>query len=310
MAENLIPEPEEVEETPAVEETSAEIEETPSYSEGDEVTQLDLAEAPVISDLRRKRVYAGMWGPLEIAVAGIAAFLLLISLAGYLFFVVPAERELAAGRNTRDDLDSELRAAREKWGDIRDTESQVKKLLISAEDFEFSALREESLGTTAVYQRINVLINAYDLKNTSGPDYVPLEVTDAQQARQKSTGTRSGRDKYKSLFPGIYVTTTVEGSYSDLRRFMRDIETSQEFVAITSVELEPADEQENKAETQAVQIAGPNGQKTIQNFKKGRYRGSRVSLRIEMAAYFRRPGVQRMTTSVTESDPALQGSTD
>ncbi len=266
-----------------------------------------------ISASYRKKVYAGMWGPLEITVAGIAAFLLLVTLACYLFFVVPAENQLEEGRAKRDELERELQSARAKWGDIQDTESQVAKLLISAEDFEFRALKEESIGTTSVYQRINVLINAYGLRNTSGPDYVPLDTGDAQQAqqaRQRNAGTQRGRDKYKSLFPGIYITTTVEGSYTDLRRFIRDIETSQEFVAITSVELEPADEQEKKADTQAVQVTGPGGQKTVQNIRKGQFRGKTVSLRIEMAAYFRRPADQRLNLSVPRDAAAPAGGTD
>jgi len=281
--------PEDMQETePAVEEELVEMEELSGVDEPHKRM------APV--GRRHRAVYAGMWGPPEIAVVAVASFLLLSAALIYLLMVIPEQRELAAGQRHRDELDRELRSAREKWGDIRSTETQVAKLLASAEDFESRALKDESIGVTALYQRINVLINAYGLRNTSGPDYVPLETgTKARTAQQENVAKR-GRDKFKSLFPGIYITTTVEGSYSNVRRFIRDIESSNEFVAITSVELEPSDEETEKGQTQAVKVL-ENGRKVTERFRKGRYRGTNVSLRIEMAAYFRRPAEERLNTS-------------
>ena len=71
-----------------------------------------------------------------------------------------------------------------------------------------------------------------------------------RNARQQQENER-GRDKLMSLFPGVFITVTVEGSYQNLRRFMREIETTQQFIMISSVELVPADKQkENKTEQQ------------------------------------------------------------
>jgi len=55
------------------------------------------------------------------------------------------------------------------------------------------------------------LIRGYGLVNTSGPDYAPLEIVD-QNATQETDEER-GRAKFRSLFPGVYVTVTLEGSY-------------------------------------------------------------------------------------------------
>jgi hypothetical protein len=116
---------------------------------------------------------------------------------------------------------------------------------------------------------------------------------------------------------------TLEGSYQNLRRFIHDIETGNEFVIISSIQLEPSDSQsggERSSEADPVQQndmpMGPGmgpGQGRNPGTRpmpvpqitprKGRTIGETVSLRLEMAAYFRRttmpalppaaPGVQQ-----------------
>ncbi|NNE67825.1 MAG: hypothetical protein HKN33_14780 [Pyrinomonadaceae bacterium] len=270
--------------------------------------QIESSAATVVRP--RRKPYSGMWGPIELGAFGIAALLFLAVALFYLLAVVPQQRELTSGQKQRDELDRELTSAKEKWGDIRSTETRVAKLITSAEDFESRALREQSVGTTSIYQRINVLINAYGLRNTSGPDYVPLETGDQKSTSSREGSGQKGRDKFRSIFPGIYISTTVEGSYPNVRRFIRDIETSSEFVAITSVEMEPSEDEVKQAESATMEVSDGRGGKTTQSYRKGRYRGNVVSLRIEMAAYFRRPADQRLVTSATvenSDDEAVPG---
>src|SRR5207248_2410089 len=113
---------------------------------------------------------------------------------------------------------------RSKYGEMTSTQDQVNKLVTSVDDFETRFLPAISNGQTALYQRINGLIQAYDLVNTSGPDYVPLGTSDQNQGQQPSDDEK-GRAKFRSLYPGVYVTTNVEGTYQNLRRFIREIET-------------------------------------------------------------------------------------
>ena len=65
---------------------------------------------------------------------------------------------------------------------------------------------------------------------------------------------------------------TVEGSYQNLRRFVRDIERTRHFVVINQVELQRA---ENSAQLPA-------------DSETGGTRGSLVSLQLNMAMYFQR----------------------
>lgn len=254
---------------------------------------------------RPRKVYGGMWGQTEIAAVGLASLLVLAAILFYVFKVVPSENDLTRHRSERNRLESELASAKSKYGNISSTQTQVDKLVSSVSDFEMNYLPAATNGRIALYQRLNGLIASYGLVNTSGPDYAPLDAPD--QGQNNQSDAERGRAKFRSLFPGMYVTMTVEGSYPNLRRFIREIEAGREFVIVSSVELQPSDtEKQNRQPNQpatagnpAIQPVGvnpayqvPGGPISVpqQNQPlKGRTRGEVVSLRLEMAAYFRRP---------------------
>lgn len=272
----------------------------------------------VVPKNRSRKVYAGMWGQAEIATVGVALLAILTTILLYVFFVIPAQKELDDNRAKRDQLERELLTARGKYGSITTTEDRVKELKTSVSDFEARFLPNPTIGKTALYQRINGLIAGYGLVNTTGPDYAPLEI-DSRQAIEVSQ-TETGKSKFQSLFPGDYVTMTVEGSYQNLRRFIREIETSEQFVIISAIELEPAEgeDKNNKSQTAQnqpnqpqtltpnqygqvnpnAQYPGMAQQPIAQNqtpVNRGKTYGETVSLRLEMAAYFRRPNFVQAT---------------
>ncbi len=274
----------------------------------------------VVPKNRARKVYAGMWGQVEIATVGVALLAVLTTILLFVFIVLPAEKELEANRAKRDELERQMMSARSKYGSITTTEARVAELIESVTNFEDRHLFNSTVGKTALYQRINGLISSYGLTNTTGPDYQPLEIDVRQNIEQ--TGTQSGKDKYRSIFPGEYVTMTVEGSYQNLRRFIREIETSPQFVVISAVELEPTEGEDKQNQTVVQQAALPNqppiqSQPNMQGFpnqgvndpyarpglpqqqlqppattrQRGKTHGETVSLRLELAAYFRRPAI-------------------
>ncbi len=260
---------------------------------------------------RPRKVYGGMWGVTEIAAVAVGALMLIGVFVFYLAVVVPSNRELTRNKAEADRLDAELLSARSKYGEINDTQTQVNKLVASLDDFETRFLPLQSNGQSALYQRLNGLMAAYGLVNTTGPDYQPLEAAEIAKPGQQQTEDEKGRAKYRSLYPGVYVTTTVEGTYQNLRRFIREIETGNEFVVISAVELAPSDTDTQKSAeqgpTQASTAPGgaPMGKGLVRppvgvgpapviqqqqfNTAKGKMHGEVVALHIEMAAYFRRP---------------------
>ncbi len=258
---------------------------------------------------RPRKVYAGMWGNTEIATVGLAMLAIISVLVLYLFFVLPEQKMLEENRSKRDELERELISAKGKYGDITDTETQVAKLITSVEDFETRFLPTEVVGRTALYQKLNGLITAYRLTNSSGPDYRPLEVSENER-RRGGNDESGGREKLKSIFPGTFVTMTVEGSYQNLRGFIREIETSDQFILINAVEFEPAENEDDAAAAKKTTVTtiqpnpnDPNAPgiptsvvRTTTAPQRGKVRGQTVSLRLEMAAYFRRPESQRTET--------------
>ncbi len=262
---------------------------------------------------RPRKVYTGMWGQVELITISAAMLAILTVALIYLFQVVPTIRELEQNRAERDRIERELLSAREKYGSITDTETHVAQLMTSVNDFESRYLPVASNGRTSLYQRVNSLISGYGLVNTSGPDYTPLETLEQDDGVQ--TDQDRGRSKYRSLFPGVYVTMTVEGSYQNIRRFIREVETGNDFVVVSAVELEPSDA-EKPAGQQPVQTQplgapfNPNSPNNPTGFAqpqpaqparlRGKTQGEVVSLRLEMAAYFRRPNAVPQITAPTE----------
>lgn len=264
-------------------------------TEDDTIIVTKEPEFPIAPKDRPRKIYAGMWGQTEIAVFAVAMLVVLSVILFYIFIVAPSSAELEENRARRDDLEKELASAKSKYGDITDTETQVAKLAASVDDFEVRYLPSSVTGRTSLYQRINGLIGAYGLTNTNGPTYAPLELADIDQNNQSDA--ERGRARFRSLFPGMYITMTAEGSYQNLRRFIREIETGNEFVIISSVELAPSEASgttENQttvapAETYINPITGMPEQTVPQPAQpRGRTHGERVALRLEMAAYFQR----------------------
>ena len=272
----------------------------------DKELQLD-----VVPVNRPRKVYAGIWGKAEVATVAMALLAILTSILLFVFLVLPEEKKLEENRARRDQLERELATAKNKYGDITDTETQVVKLTDSVNDFETRFLKPPSSGRLELYQKLNGLIAAYGLVNTSGPNYEPLEIADAQSLLKSD---ESGRGKFQSLFPGDYISVTVEGTYQNLRRFIREVETSGQFMMVTNVEFEPAEANKRDNETANAQTQTPTvtGVKVNENFPnssvvnptlptttvqtatrpqapRGRTIGEKVSLRLELAAYYRRP---------------------
>ena len=280
---------------------------------------LVIAREPTIDVVPKNRprtVYSGMWGRNEIVTVGLGVFALLVVVLIFVFLVVPSNRELARHKTEAQNLKDVQMTADARYGDVKDTRSQVVKLISSEEDFESRFLPPPETGRNALYQRINSLIDAYGLVNTTGPDYSPLDSVEQATSNNQSDEER-GREKYRSLFPGVYVSMTVEGSYQNLRRFIKEIETGQEFIVISAVQLAPSDSQGQQpkeakpAESQPIQanpvnptmgrpmspgFGGVQGQpqQPMDNFRRpqGKTHGEVVSLHLEMAAYFRRPNFE------------------
>ena len=213
----------------------------------------------------------GILGPAElIGLAGSVVILVLV-IVSYLYFLLPARSRLETLQLERSRIQSQLRKSQEVVRQGQSTDATVQNITQSLDAFESDCLIGANAGRMSLYDSLNQLISKNGLRNTSGPTYTPLDPTGSKSG---ASGSKSVNTKWQSIYPGIAISLTVEGQYQNLRRFVRDIETSKQFLIINSVELERSTETDSSAP-----VAGD---------PTGATRGSLVSLRLEMATYFQR----------------------
>ncbi len=219
-------------------------------------------------------------GPAEIIGLAGSLLILLLVIVSYLYFLVPARFRLNALESERSGLRNQLRTSEDAIIKGESTEARVQDITQSIDDFENKKLADANSGRMSLYDNLNLLIRKNGLRNTSGPTYTPLE---AAGSKADANTTRSANTKWQSIYPGIAISVTVEGQYSNLRRFIQDIEMDKQFVIINSVELERSTE--------------TNSSPSAEGESTGAARGTLVSLRLEMATYFQRGASEEAGTS-------------
>lgn len=209
-----------------------------------------------------------MFGVAEVAGLLGSCLVLLLVLLSYLYFLVPARSNLSALSEDKARLQANLRTLEGVVNKEQTTKDQVDKIAASLGEFETGYLLREDQGRLNLYDELNQIIVKNNLRNTSGPTYTALDPTGTKAAGGKSITT-----KWQSFYPGLAVMVTVEGQYQDIRRFIRDLERSKQFVVINQVELQRANE--NNAPASADEAASGTS-------------GTLISLQLNLATYFQR----------------------
>ena len=187
------------------------------------------------SNLRSRQ--SSVFGPAEIIGLAGSLLILVLVVVAYLYFLAPARSRRATLELERARLQSQLRTSQEVLVRGQSTDATVHNITQSLEAFESTGLAEANSGRMGLYDSLNSLIRKNGLRNTSGPTYTPLDPIGSKVSSGSKTST-----KWQSIYPGIAISVTVEGPYQNLRRFVRDLETSKQFVIINTVELERATE--------------------------------------------------------------------
>ena len=226
--------------------------------------------------VRRFRVSRrnGMFGLPEIIAVGGGLFILFVVLLSYFYFLVPARSRLQSVQIERTRLQNLTRDSQQTVEKGRSTQSRVQEISSSLDKFENGKLLSSNQGRMGLYEELNQLIRKNGLRNTSGPSYTPLEPVGSKKS---TSGSKSANSKWQSVYPGLTVSLTVEGTYQNLRRFIRNIEASNQFIIINAVELEKATETNTPLSADGSPASNPGG--------------ALVSLRMDMATYFQRLSV-------------------
>lgn len=210
-----------------------------------------------------------MFGIAEVAALAGSCLVLLLVLLSYLYFLVPARSRVSSLGDDKARLQTNLQTLKGVVNKEQTTQEQVDKIAASLGEFETGHLLRADEGRLDFYDELNQIIVKNNLRNTSGPTYTPLDPTGGA----KAVGGKSVVTKWQSFYPGIAVMVTVEGQYQDIRRFIRDIERSKQFVVINQVELQRAND--NNSPASADESASSP-------------RGTLISLQLNLATYFQR----------------------
>lgn len=224
-----------------------------------------------------------MFGVAEVAALAGSCLILLLVLLSYLYFLVPARSRVASANADRKQLQANLQTLHGVVGKETNTKETVDKIATSLGKFETDFLMRQDQGRMELYEELNQLIVKNGVRNTSGPTYTALEPEGT-----KTTGGKNTATKWQSFYPGIVVLVTVEGQYENVRRFIRDVERSRQFVVINEVELQRA--RDTNAPVSAEGAVSESGVAPESAAGSGS-RGSLVSLQLSMATYFQREAV-------------------
>jgi Tfp pilus assembly protein PilO len=201
-----------------------------------------------------------------------AAFALLaIAAAAYFLLLVPERSRVAQLEDERRQLQAQTRSAGESRAQSNSTAETVTRILQSLARFESDSLDVRDMGAQqALVEELNAKTKR---NNLARPQFSFIYQDDTQTGatqagQQRAVGNLAGSARRRqTVFPATDISLTIEGTYANLRRFIRDVETSRRFLVINGVQLESLNE------TGADAAAA---------------RGALVSLRLDMTAYFRR----------------------
>jgi Tfp pilus assembly protein PilO len=238
-------------------------------------------QSPVrLAQLRRSPVFSLIGVPELIGLAA-AVVLALITVFAYFYFYLPADSRLRSMQLERDRLQGTLRASQTNLQQNTTVREDVDRINSSMQEFENSWLPVAASGRMSLYSTLNNLIKSNGLRNTAGPSYTPLEPLGSKtQVQPTASAEKQSIAKWQTIYPGIAVSVTVEGPYQRVRHFVRDIETSRQFLIINAVELESVTQSGVAPEAMP---AGPGQPRATSGG-----RATLVSLRLELATYFRR----------------------
>jgi len=209
-----------------------------------------------------------MFGIAEIIALALSCFVLFLVLLSYLYFLVPARGRRSAVEADQIRLQQNLVKLRSIVDVAQNTQQRADAISTSLDRFETVSLVRPDEGRMALYGELNQLITKNGLRNTSGPSYTALDPIGT-----KVTAGTSANTKWQSVYPGVGVSVTVEGSYQNVRRFIQDLERTKQFVIINEVELQRAEN---------------SGQIASATDTESGTRQSLVSLQLNMTMYFQR----------------------
>src|SRR4030095_2076664 len=229
-------------------------------------------------------------GIAEIAFLG-AAILFATAVALFYSYKVLPLGYMVASRNRQ------IQSLKPRIKDLDDKEkkrltqaSNAERILESLSGFE-SRLTPDESGMTQIINEIAPL-GATNKTLVCDSTFRFEKADDPQFDEKGNPKPRPNRDKKPKIYPNLGVETTVVGDYSNLRRFLSDLERSKQFLIVNALAFQGGAER--------IVRQSPNGGKQpILNSPEA----VPVSLKIELETFFKPPAAGAVTAQSAPAAP-------
>jgi Type II secretion system (T2SS), protein M subtype b len=208
----------------------------------------------------------------------------------YSYKVLPLGYMVAARQRQIKDLKTQIEKLNTEEKKRLAQASNAEKILESLDGFE-SRLTPDERGMTQIINEIDALSTTH--KVLAGDSNYRPEAADEPQFDEKGNPKpRPNRDKRPKIYPNLGVETTVLGDYSNLRRFLSDLERSRQFLIVNSLTFQGGDDRITR------QLAKGGKQPQLSSAES-----VPVSLKIEFDTYFKPPAAGAATAQITSAAP-------
>jgi hypothetical protein len=208
----------------------------------------------------------------------------------YSYKVLPLGYMVAARQRQIKDLKTQIEKLNTEERKRRDQASNAEKILESLSGFE-SRLTPDERGMTQIINEIDALSSTHKVI-VGDSNYRPETADEPQVDENGNPKPRPNRDKKPKIYPNLGVETTVLGDYSNLRRFLSDLERSRQFLIVNSLTFQGGDDRI------ARQLAKGGKQLQLSSAES-----VPVSLKIELDTYFKPPAAGAATAQSPSAAP-------
>jgi hypothetical protein len=210
---------------------------------------------------------------------GVGIVLFLMVILYYLLQVRPLAEEIAKLENRIKEqrvlFDRQDREQKQQQDQVANAEA----ILASLRRFE-SSLKPDQRGMTLLMNEIDQLGKTHRIQ-VGDASYRLDQATPLTDAEGNPLPNQQGsQEKKLTIYPKMGIDTTVIGDYPNLRRFLADLEKSQQFVILNSLAFQ--------GEADRVRQAAGNPS-SLSRLELSSPDSIPVSLKIELETYFQRP---------------------
>jgi hypothetical protein len=232
-----------------------------------DLSQAFIRARDVIARARLSRAEIAFLGAAILFASAVALF--------YSYKVLPVSYMVASRQRQIQEMKAQIEKLDADERKRRDQATNAEKILESLSGFE-SRLTPDERGMTQIINEIDALGATH--KILVGDSTYRVEEADGQQLDENGNPKpRPNRDNKKpKIYPNLGVETTVLGDYSNLRRFLSDLERSKQFLIVNSLSFQGGDER-------IVRQLAKGGKQPVLSSPEA----VPVSLKIELDTYFK-----------------------